>query len=127
MQRLQAHAVTLRRFGIIFCGIFDVALLVSLDLAQHCFDTFINLSFYLEDLLGHSVDLVTSERLSKHLAASVLLHRYCRSFRMSPSPREILLHILDETTYWIERVRHLSDRAFLADPMLKRALARSWK
>jgi hypothetical protein len=46
---------------------------------------------------------------------------------MSPSTRELLLHILDETTYWIERVRHLSDRAFLADPMLKRALARSWK
>jgi hypothetical protein len=60
MQRLQAHAVTLRRFGITRCGIFDVALLVSFDLAQHCFDTFINLSFYLEDLLGHSVDLVTS-------------------------------------------------------------------
>jgi uncharacterized protein len=85
MQRLHRNADTLRSFGIIRCGIFgsfakesipransDVDLLVSFDPTQKCFDNFINLSFYLEDLLGRSVDLVTTEGLSKHLAESVL-------------------------------------------------------
>jgi uncharacterized protein with HEPN domain len=44
---------------------------------------------------------------------------------MSPSTRELLLHILDETTYLIESVQLHNVREFLADPTLKRAFARS--
>ena len=44
---------------------------------------------------------------------------------MSPSTRELLLHILDETTYLLSACDQLSRADFLSDPTLKRAFARS--
>jgi uncharacterized protein with HEPN domain len=44
---------------------------------------------------------------------------------MSPSARELLLHILDETTYFLSACDQLSQADFLSDPTLKRAFARS--
>ena len=44
---------------------------------------------------------------------------------MSPSARELLLHILDETTYLLSACDQLSQADFLSDPTLKRAFARS--
>jgi len=44
---------------------------------------------------------------------------------MSPSARELLLHILDETTYLLSVSDQLTQDAFLSDPTLKRAFARS--
>lgn len=44
---------------------------------------------------------------------------------MSPSARELLLHILDETTYLLSVADQLTQDAFLSDPTLKRAFARS--
>lgn len=44
---------------------------------------------------------------------------------MSPSARELLLHILDETGYLLSASDQLSQAEFLADPTLKRAFARS--
>ena len=46
---------------------------------------------------------------------------------MSPSARELLLHILDETTYLLSACDQLSRADFLSDPTLKRAFARSLK
>ena len=44
---------------------------------------------------------------------------------MSPSARELLLHILDETGYLLSASDQLSQAEFLADPTLKRAFAHS--
>lgn len=44
---------------------------------------------------------------------------------MSPSAREYLLHILDETTYIITSSKGLEKSAFLKDETLKRAYVRS--
>jgi uncharacterized protein with HEPN domain len=44
---------------------------------------------------------------------------------MSPSARELLLHILDETSYLLSAADQLDQAAFLSDPTLKRAFARS--
>ena len=43
---------------------------------------------------------------------------------MSPSARELLLHILDETSYLLTASDQLNQAEFLADPTLKRAFAR---
>ena len=44
---------------------------------------------------------------------------------MSPSARELLLHILDETAYLLSASDPLNQAEFLADPTLKRAFTRS--
>ena len=44
---------------------------------------------------------------------------------MSPSVRELLLHILDETSYLLSASDQLNQAEFLADPTLKRAFTRS--
>lgn len=44
---------------------------------------------------------------------------------MSPSPLEYLRHIVDETTYLLERSQGLSKEEFIQDPTLKRAFVRS--
>jgi uncharacterized protein with HEPN domain len=44
---------------------------------------------------------------------------------MSPSVRELLLHILDETSYLLSASDQLNQVEFLADPTLKRAFTRS--
>jgi uncharacterized protein with HEPN domain len=44
---------------------------------------------------------------------------------MPPSPREYLLHILDETTYIISASLELSEEIFIKDGTLKRAFVRS--
>jgi uncharacterized protein with HEPN domain len=44
---------------------------------------------------------------------------------MSPSARELLLHILDETTYLLAASDQLKQAEFLSDPTLNRAFARS--
>lgn len=44
---------------------------------------------------------------------------------MSPSARELLLHILDETTYLLASSEQLKEAEFLSNPTLKRAFARS--
>jgi uncharacterized protein with HEPN domain len=44
---------------------------------------------------------------------------------MSPSARELLLHILDETSYLLSASDQLNQAEFLVDPTLKRAFTRS--
>lgn len=70
---LQDHQATLRRFGVQRCGVFgsfvrhaptphsDVDLLVEFAPEQKTFDHFMQLVWFLEDLLGRSVDLVTPD------------------------------------------------------------------
>jgi hypothetical protein len=81
---IQGHAARLRDFGVRRCGVFgsfvrehstpksDVDILVEFEADKKTFDNFINLAFFLEDLLGRPVDLVTPESLSPYLGPHIL-------------------------------------------------------
>ena len=50
----------------------DVDFLVDFEPEKKTYDNFINLSFYLEDLLGRKVELVRPQSLSKYLGPGIL-------------------------------------------------------
>lgn len=50
----------------------DVDLLVEFKPGYKTFDNFMRLAFFLEDLLGRPVDLVTTESLSPHIGPHIL-------------------------------------------------------
>jgi predicted nucleotidyltransferase len=50
----------------------DIDLLVEFDADQKTFDNFMQLSFLLEDILSHPVELVTLESLSPYLCLYIL-------------------------------------------------------
>lgn len=50
----------------------DIDLLVEFEPGRKTFDAFMELSFFLEDLLLHQVELVTIESLSPHLGPHIL-------------------------------------------------------
>ena len=74
----------LARFGVKRFGLFgsfvrseqneesDVDILVDFDPNEKTFDNFMNLAFFLEELLGRRVDLVTRESLSPHIGPRIL-------------------------------------------------------
>jgi predicted nucleotidyltransferase len=74
----------LRRFGVRRYGLFgsfirnaatdqsDVDLLVEFTPGQKTFDHFMHLAFFLEELLGRKVDLLTTESLSPHIGPHIL-------------------------------------------------------
>lgn len=79
---LQAHREDLRRLGVRTLSLFgstardearpdsDIDLLVEFA-ATATFDAFMDLKFYLEDLLGRRIDLVTSKALKPRIRPSV--------------------------------------------------------
>ena len=82
---LQEYQQELHHFGVSRCGIFgsfvrdcnihdrsDVDILVTFEPEQKTFDNFIHLYFFLEDLFGRAVDLVTVESLSPYLGLHIL-------------------------------------------------------
>jgi uncharacterized protein len=75
----------LYHFGVRRCGVFgsfvrntaiheqsDVDILVAFEPEQKTFDNFIQLSFFLEDLFGRAVDLITMESLSPYIGPRIL-------------------------------------------------------
>lgn len=50
----------------------DVDILVEFDPEKKTYDNFIQLSFFLEDAFGRSVELVTPEALSPYIAPHIL-------------------------------------------------------
>jgi len=50
----------------------DIDLLVEFEQGRKTFDSFIQLSFFLEDLLGRQVELITAESLSPHIGPRIL-------------------------------------------------------
>lgn len=84
IERLQKHQTTLQKLGVQHCGLFgsfiggninaqsDVDLLVRFNPEQKTFDNFMNLCFFLEDILGRSVDVVTPESLSPYIGPHIL-------------------------------------------------------
>lgn len=84
VQRLQAAGQQLAELGVTGIGLFgsfvtgrqtsasDVDILVEFAPGQHAFDNFMELSFFLEDLLGRKVEVVTPEALSPHIGPHIL-------------------------------------------------------
>ncbi len=50
----------------------DVDILVEFKPGEKTFDSFMNLAFLLEDILGRKVDLVTPESLSPYIGPKIL-------------------------------------------------------
>ena len=85
---LREHQSELRSFGVKRCGLFgsflrmeqqvgsDVDILVEFDPQRKSFDNFMDLAFYLDDLLGRKVDLVTTESLSPYIGPHILQYYY---------------------------------------------------
>jgi predicted nucleotidyltransferase len=83
-QQISRHRAELQAFGVQRYGIFgsfrngtqtnssDVDLLVVFEPGKKTFGNFMGLAFFLENLLGRSVDLVTPESLSPHIGPHIL-------------------------------------------------------
>ena len=81
---LREHQPELRRFGVQRWGVFgsfvrnastdqsDVDMLVEFAPGQKTFDHFMQLAFFLEDVLGRKVDLITTESLSPYIGPHIL-------------------------------------------------------
>lgn len=50
----------------------DIDLLVEFEPGRKTFDTFMELSFFLEEVLGHRIELVTVESLSPYMDPHIL-------------------------------------------------------
>ena len=71
-------------FGVKRCGLFgsfvrgqlsvqsDIDILVEFEPDKKTFDNFMHLAFFLEDLFGRKVDLVTTESLSPYIGPHIL-------------------------------------------------------
>jgi predicted nucleotidyltransferase len=74
----------LRRLGVSRCGLFgsftrneqndmsDVDILVEFEDGKKSFDNFMALAFFLEELFGRKVDLLTPESLSPYIGPHIL-------------------------------------------------------
>ena len=81
---LSSHQNDLKKFGVKRCGLFgshirdeqrkssDIDILVEFEPDQKTFDNFMTLAFFLEELLGRKVDLVTAESLSPYIGPHIL-------------------------------------------------------
>jgi predicted nucleotidyltransferase len=84
LQRLKENHQALRAYGVSRLGLFgsfkrgeatansDVDILVVFEPSQKTFLNFMDLSFFLEDLLGRKVDLLTPESLSPIFGHKIL-------------------------------------------------------
>lgn len=84
LQQLTSHSNEIKSFGVKQLGLFgsfakgaavatsDVDLLVDFERDKKTYDNFIELSFFLEELLGRRVDLVTPQSLSKYIGPHIL-------------------------------------------------------
>ena len=78
------EAVVRERFGVASIGVFgsfargegtdasDVDVLVDFQPGKKTFDNFMDLKFFLEDLFGRDVDLVTEQALKPRIKDSIL-------------------------------------------------------
>ncbi|MEE1943617.1 nucleotidyltransferase family protein [Pedobacter sp. KR3-3] len=76
-QKLKSYGVsTLSIFGSFVTGKFnaesDIDLLVDFVPEQKNYDNFMELSFFLEDLLGRKVEVVTPQSLNKYIGSHIL-------------------------------------------------------
>lgn len=100
------HRQRLRTLGVSQFGLFgsfqreaagessDVNVLVVSDPEWKTFRNFMDLCFFLEELFGRKVDVVTLESLSPHFGEKIL-----RKVEYVAIASDYLCHILDETGY----------------------------
>jgi hypothetical protein len=81
---IRANRRRIKSFGVRKLGLFgsfvrneqhknsDVDLLVEFEKGKKNFDNFINLNFFLEELLRRRVEVVTTESLSPHIGPHIL-------------------------------------------------------
>lgn len=81
---LKANKKRIQSYGVIKLSLFgsfvsnhpspesDVDLLVEFDPAKKTYDNFMDLSFFLEDLLGRRVELITPQSLNKHIGPHII-------------------------------------------------------
>jgi len=84
IETLRANEAAIRSFGVRRLGIFgsvardehneqsDIDLLVEFQKGTKTFDNFIHLVFFLEELLGRKVELVTTDSLSPYIGPRIL-------------------------------------------------------
>ena len=84
LKLIHRHQYKIKDFGVKRCGLFgsfvhgthspqsDIDILVEFEPGRKTFDNFMHLAFFLEDLLGRKVDLVTIESLSPHIGPYIL-------------------------------------------------------
>ena len=85
IQQLTSHSNEIRNFGVKQLGFFgsfakntnidansDVDFLVDFEPGKKTYDNFIDLSFFLEELLGRKIELVTLQSLSKYIGPHIL-------------------------------------------------------
>jgi predicted nucleotidyltransferase len=81
---LSKNSEMIKSYGVKSLGIFgsfskgkihessDVDLLVDFDPSKKSFDNFMDLSFFLEELFGRKVEIVTNQSLSKFIGPHIL-------------------------------------------------------
>jgi predicted nucleotidyltransferase len=85
IQQLSGRSKEIKDFGVKQLGFFgsfakdanidkdsDVDFLVEFEPGKKTYDNFIDLSFYLEDLLGRKIELITTQSLSKYIGPHIL-------------------------------------------------------
>ena len=84
LKLLQEHKEKILSFGVNRVGLFgsfvrnqateksDVDFIVEFKVGQKNYDNFINLAFFLEDLLGRKVELLTQQSISPFLAPEIM-------------------------------------------------------
>jgi uncharacterized protein len=85
LKLLGSHRSEIKAYGVKHLGLFgsfardavihessDVDLLIEFEKDRKTYDNFMELAFFLEELLGRKVDLVTPESLSKYIGPHIL-------------------------------------------------------
>lgn len=84
LSTIEGNQDRIKTFGVKNLGLFgsfvrgeqniesDIDLLVEFQQGQKTFDNFIRLSFFLEDILGQRVELVTTESLSPYIRPHII-------------------------------------------------------
>ena len=84
LKLIRTHRLRIKDFGVRKVGLFgsfvrnrqnpasDIDLLIEFEKDKKNFDNFIQLNFYLEDLLKRRVEIVTTESLSPYIGPYVL-------------------------------------------------------
>ena len=84
LESLRSHSREIKAFGVKSLGLFgsfvrntptegsDVDLLVDFEPQQKTYDNFMDLSFFLEDLLGRKIEMVTPQSLNKYIGPHIL-------------------------------------------------------
>ena len=85
LQELNGHANEIKNFGVKRLGLFgsfakdininddsDIDFLIEFEQGTETFDNFMELSFYLEEILGRKIELVTPKSLSKYIGPHIL-------------------------------------------------------